>query len=356
MGIFTGGNRVTGTEEPLAEAVGYRGTIGARMALIENVQNDRALFSAIIESDFQEVNMLREGADIEALTESSILAMGSKIKEFLKKVWEKIKALISSFITMLMTVIIRDNKKLVEKYRTEVLKKDLGKLKFKWSESKDGKDDVFGNSFYKPLELEKLRGILDNKAKPDSMTPEGLGAHATKIRSKDFKDDIYKTAYSLDADDLSKSFRENHYKDVDQLEGMSSSLLRNIMSALEESKDTLKAYNKAKTDADKYYNERIKEVDNDLRDAGKDKESSVSNIKRLNIKQAIAVTEQEIVTTMISTVTNSYKWKIKECRAAFARAAAFNEKLVKENAELEDAMDDVQHGIIDDLFENEMFA
>lgn len=339
----------------MAEATGYRGNIGATQALIENVQNDRALFEAAIESDFQEVCIVREGADIEALNEASLSAMGSKIKEFLKRAWKKIKALISSFINMLMTVIIRDNKKLVEKYRTEVLKKDLGKLKFKWSESKGGKDTVFTDSFHKPLDFQYLN-ILDGKSKIGSNDAAVLAADATKMRSKDFKDEMYKDGLKLVPDDLLKSLKEAEYKDVDEMEGMSSNLLRNIMSALEESKETLKAYNKAKTDADKKYNERLKEIDGLLREAGRDKESDEVKIKKLNLRQAIVSTEQELATTLISTVTSAYKWKIKECRAAFARAAAFNEKLVKENAELEDAMDDVQHGIIDDMFENEMFA
>lgn len=353
MGIFTGGNRVTGTVEPLAEATGYKGEIGAKMALIESIQNDRALFEAVIETDFKEVHMVREGVEIEALTEASISGMGSKIKEFLKKAWEKIKALISSFINMLMTVIIRDNKKLVDKYRTEVLKKTLTKMKFKWSECKEGKDEVFGNSFYKPLEFKELN-LLDGKSKVGSNDPTVLAADTLKMNSKDFKDSIYKEM-DLDADDLVKSFKENHYKDVDNVEGMSSNLLRNIMAALEESKDTINAYKKASSEADTKYRNRLKEVDDLLKAAGKDVADDVQ-IKRLNLKRAIISTEQDVVTNLISTVTSGYKWKIKECRAAFARAAAFNEKLVKENAELEDAMDDVQHGIIDDLFENEMFA
>lgn len=356
MGIFTGSNRVTGTVEPLAEATGYRGTIGARMALIENVQNDRALFSAIIENDFQEVNMLREGVEIEALTEASLIGLGSKIREFLKKAWEKIKALITSFITMITTVIIRDNKKLVEKYRTEVLKKDLSKLKFKWSENKSNKDQVFDDQLEEiGTNYEKLYKYLDGKFDVKSNDATKLANDATKVRSKEFEDETYKE-FGFDGDELLKSAKEIMYKDVDTLEGMSSNLLRNIMTALTESKSTLKNLNTAKTKADKVYKDRDTEVSNLLRDAGNDKDTNEIKIKQLNLEQAIISTEQKVVTNLISLVISAYKWKIKECRAAFSRAAAFNEKLVKENAEFEDAMDDVQHGIIDDLFENEMFV
>ena len=190
MGIFTGGNRVTGTVEPLAEATGYKGEIGARMALIESVQNERALFNAIIESDFQEVNMLREGADIEALTESSLAGMGSKIKEFLKKVWEKIKALITSFNTMITTVIIRDNKNLVDYYRTEALKKDLSKMKYKWSECKKGKDEVFGPDFDKPSDVEGISGGLEELISLTESDPAKIAAATTKARSKEYKEGL----------------------------------------------------------------------------------------------------------------------------------------------------------------------
>ena len=356
MGIFTGGNRVTGTVEPLAEATGYRGTLGAAQALIENVQNERALFNAIIESDFQEVNMLREGAEIEALTESAIIAMGSKIKEFLKKAWEKIKALVSSFITMIMTVIIRDNKKLVDKYRTEVVKKDLTKFKFKWSECKGGKDIVFDRSADELTDVLKPGEVIKSEFKLDEADVVKLSEATTKAKSRDFKEKVYKDVFDLDIDDLLKSAKESDYKDLDTIEGMSGALLRNIMSELTESKTVLKGLNKAKTDSDKVYKENLKKVDDLLKTEGKNKDASDVKVKQLNLEYAIFATEQEIAASILSTGISLYKWKIKECRAAFARAAAFNEKLVKENAELEDAMDDVQHGIIDDLFENEMFA
>lgn len=360
MGIFTGGNRVTGTVEPLAEATGYRGTIGAAQALIENVQNDRALFNAIIETDFQEVNMLREGADIEVLTEASILAMGAKIKEFLKNAWEKIKSLISSFITMITTVIIRDNKQLVNKYRTAVIKKNLSKMNYKWSECKQDKDKVFPAGIEDDAtNIEAVTKYVKErleKVSSSAKTASGaLDAGSTEIKSRDFKEGFYRTI-KLDIDDLNKSMKELYYKDVDKIEGLSDALLRNIMFELEESKNTLKSLNTAKNDADKAYKEEIKKIDDLLRDASKDKDSSAEGIKLLNLRHAGISTEQELVTTLLSTFISVYKWKIKECRAVFARAAAFNEKLVKENTELEDAIDDVEHGIIDDLFENEMFA
>ena len=358
MGIFTGSNRVTGTVEPLAEATGYRGTIGATKALIENVQNDRALFEAVIENDFQEVQFVKEGADIESLNEASLDGLGNKIKEFLKKAWEKIKALISSFINMIMTVIIRDNKKLVDKYRTEVIKKDLTKMKYKWSECKSGKDLVLDKKFWGPLDFKNELYESLTKWYEGNIKKEQVASNFAEVKSAKFKEDLYKQ-YGLKADELVKSLRETEFKDSETMTGMSDALLSNIMKELETSKDVIDAYKKALTDANSVYSTRTREVDAAIREASSADNKAIDaeyRVKKLNLKSAVISVEQEIVTNMISTVSTVYKGRIKECRAAFARAAAFNEKLVKESTELEDAMDDVQHGIIDDLFENEMFV
>lgn len=369
-----GTNRITGYED-LAVSEGYNGQIGAATLTLESIQNDMALFEALICSDFQEISLIKESASDEqiiALMEASTTGFIGKLKEVLKKVWEKIKGLIKSFVTNLMNVIIRDNKKFVEKYKSEVIKKDLSKMKYRWSECKSGKDVVFGNNIspekfnitgtdfdrlynFNRLvnetdeELDKIKQkILDGKAET---TAELLG-----IKNK------------VEMGEMLKEFKEQNYKDADEFEGLSSSLLTNIIEVLTNSKDIIKAFTKAETDCNKVYNNRLKELNaaqsavsklapnggtieniekERIRSIPKDQVAHVS--KALNVMYACIQAEQETVTKALSVLMETAKWKIKECRAVFARAAAY--RPVREDAEYMDALDDEAFHEVEELFE-----
>ena len=97
----------------------YVGTLGCYNALIDMERNNRAIFEAGIARDFQGAVMVNEGASEEellAFTEASLGGVISSLKAMLKKIWEKIKGVFNTFLKKLDTVIIRDNKKFVDKY------------------------------------------------------------------------------------------------------------------------------------------------------------------------------------------------------------------------------------------------
>ena len=130
MGIYSGSNNFFGSRNyDIEPAQGYDdGAISAQVVMIENVQNQMAMFDGVILSDIHEATMRINGVseeEINAYTEGFIGDMFSKIKEMFKKVWSKIKAIFQGFIARLEAQFGKNNKQFVEKYRNTVLTKDL---------------------------------------------------------------------------------------------------------------------------------------------------------------------------------------------------------------------------------------
>lgn len=379
MGYYTTGtNRITGTEELVANE-NYVGSVGASTIVIESIQNDMALFEALLMNDFTEVSMIKESAgeeEIMSLLEASGAGFIDRIKEALKKIWEKIKGLIKSFITNLMSVVIRDNKTFVNKYKQEVLRKDLSKMKYKWSKSKKGADEVVPspvlNMATKSLTATAFDSMM-NFDKVVRLRAAELDQTISEIKTEKAKDEAisaaagFRVEYATAYDDVVGNF----FEEVDEHEGLSSALLGNIIEILSESKKILKEFADAEKAANKVYNERLRELDkarsavSKLAPSGgsadfeggsktmKNKEEVLQVSKALNYMYAIIQVEQDIAIKGISISMQMTKWKIKEARAVFARAAAFNPKSVKESAELMDGIDDVAFHIMEQAFEGE---
>lgn len=361
MAIFTNSNRITGDYE-LDTPSGYEGSVGASQMFIESVQNDLTLFEALITNDFREVSLLNESASqdqVEALLEASAPAFIERIKEFLKKAWEKIKALVEAFIVNLMNVVIRDNKKFVEKYKSEVLKKDLSKMKFKWSECKASKDDVFSSD---PVEAATEAFAALNKTRLSNMNDNFI----SQVNDPKMKEDLYNDAFGTTetGSKLYNHIKEKEYNDKDEHTGLSDRLRDNIMDVLVNSNKTLTALKKIKSDIDKIYSTRLKEIDGyknksagmkpgeELEVDGVRSRSGDIVMKQLNALYKYCSLEQEVAKDSISISISLVKWKIKECRAVFARAASFNAKLVKEtDDDLLDAEDEAEEHELEEAFE-----
>lgn len=361
MAIFTNSNRITGDYE-LDTPSGYEGSVGASQMFIESVQNDLTLFEALITNDFREVSLLNESASqdqVEALLEASAPAFIERIKEFLKKAWEKIKALVEAFITNLMNVVIRDNKKFVEKYKSEVLKKDLSKMKFKWSECKASKDEVFSKD---PVATATETFNTLNKT---SIRDTDV-AFLKKVDDPSFKENEYIKAFNTSetGTKLYNHIKEEEFADKDEHTGLSDRLRDDIMDVLVNSSKILTALKKIKSDIDKIYTKRLKEVDDyKNKSAGMKSDSDIDidgvkaksgdmTMRRLNALYKYCSVEQEVAKDSISIAISLVKWRIKECRAVFARAASFNAKLVKEtDDDLLDAEDEAEEHELEEAFE-----
>jgi hypothetical protein len=120
-------------------AEGYSGAIGAQLALIEGYHNDYAMFEAAIKADIKETKMVREGAGeeaVSALQEASLSGFWNKIKEFIKKIIAKIKAIFHGFIAKFQAWMGKDGRAFFEKYKRDIFGKDVDGLKVRYSAPK----------------------------------------------------------------------------------------------------------------------------------------------------------------------------------------------------------------------------
>lgn len=132
--MFFSNNRIgsMAADVTVEAAAGYDNEHAIYDVMIESCENQEKLFTAAIFCDMQEAAMLHEGAaveDIEAFQEASIKGFFQKIKEFLKKLWAKIKAIFHSFIAKLNSWFMKSDKSFASKYEKEISNKNLDKFK-----------------------------------------------------------------------------------------------------------------------------------------------------------------------------------------------------------------------------------
>ena len=384
MGVYSGNRTCLGSydESEIVANENYFGEAGAMQIIAESVINDFAMFEAVISNDFQEVALGESYTEIELLHEASIGGMFDKIKELAKKAWEKIKGLFKTFITKITVHMTRDNKSLVKKYQKEVYRKDLSKLKFKW-------EKPTGVSIGENLNSDKLLGLLT--------LAKGTGNAddiEKKVNDSDFIDTVLSDLSNLKNTTQSDFYKEVHeamYEEEDEVEGMTSAILSQIIETLTNSSKALKSvkktesnvntfFNKLLSSIDKIRNEVIKKLQNekdaentsdykvstkfgdqegnftigDLNSSNK-KVSNEEYNKKLNAVYNLVNKYQQGATMVCNAEMKETKFGIAQARRLFGKAAAFNPKSVKESYIMEEAFADALDYEFDSFMESYEF-
>lgn len=352
MGVYSTNRSHLGnysSEEVFANE-NYIGSVGALQMTLENYQNDQAIFEAVLGMDFAEAQAVNEGVEVEVFTEASVGGFIDKIKEFIKKAWEKIKGLFQTFMAKFNNVVMRDNKAFVDKYKKSVLTKDLSKMKFKWSAKK--KDITIDEGELKSL-ADDCMDILDK-------SEDTLKKEVEDMNSGDYLDGILtklikKYGYSSTTDSKSfvKEFHEALFEDEEEIDGLNTTILTEIIGVLSEKK-VISNLEKSRKAVDKYFTKLLSDINKVSNTVGKDvpskadtnksykvgnsdsinyaEKDAAKHVGKLNtLYKAISIT-QTAVNTLTSRVLEENKFYIGQCRKVFAKAAAFNPKAVKENA------------------------
>lgn len=251
MGIFTINTTKLGNSDYTVVAnENYSGVAGAMQVLIDGAQNDQALFEALIATDFQEIEYARlnESAKIASLNEATGEGVFSRLKEFIKKMWEKLKGIITSFVNKLKAKFISNNAKLVSKYGTDVRKKTFGK-----------------NFVYKYSETELIKPSKDLDVIKDIINPKNDKYFAmtdyTKVEKEISNGTTAKMLYSslvsngTTNDNFADKFHKKMFKSEKEYRGLDSSRLSSIMKNLENGKEEI---------------EKVKELQDSLDDFCKD--------------------------------------------------------------------------------------
>lgn len=389
MGVYSGNRTCLGSydESEIVANENYFGEAGAMQIIAESVINDFAMFEAVISNDFQEVALGESYAEIELLQEASISGMFDKIKELAKKAWEKIKGLFKTFITKITVLMTRDNKSLVKKYQKEIYRKDLSKLKFKW-------EKPTGKSIGSRLNADSLITIIETAKNSGSI--EDL---EKKVNDSDFIDKVLSDLTELknpSQSDFYKDVHEYMYEDEDEVEGMTSAVLSQIIETLTNSSKTLKAVKKTESNVNTFFNKLLSNIDKVRNEIAKDmptkekdnyagfgtvttkfgdeekdfdiakttryathKGGSVSTVgemnKRANIIYDLVNKYQQGATLVCNAEMKETKFGIAQARRLFGKAAAFNPKSVKESYIIEEAFADALDYEFDSFMESYEF-
>lgn len=358
MGVYSSNRSQLGmynSDEIIANE-NYMGVTGAYQMMIEGFQNDQAIFESVLATDFMEAAAIQEGAAIEVVTEASLSGFIEKMKELVKKAWEKIKGLFQTFIAKINNVVIRDNKKFVDKYKKEVLTKNLSKMKYKWAAPKGHLNN-----------LESLVGAAG--ASIDELLVEALSKDINKINEEADNGELLEDLLGCEAKEFAKETHEQCFEDLEEVEGLDSSRLTYCMDVLISSSKTLKRVEKAKAEADKAYSNMLKEIEKAKNVAVKnvpskdDKEitakvgdgyevkgKATNVMARLNTMTKVINVGNTAMSKISAALIAETKFEIKQARRVFAQAAAFNAKAVKENALLVEAAGDAAEYEVESSF------
>ena len=268
MGIFVN-NTVSNT---VIANENYSGIEGAMQILIDGVRNDQALFEALIATDMMEIELINcnESSRVVALQEASAGGIFERIKEFLEKMWKKLKGLVLSFIDKLKAKFTSDNVKLVNKFAKAVRKKTFSKnFTYKYSERDD-------SSFTPNKDLDTISGIINDYLYNLNVGKEKINTLDTRIKEiekeissgktlKTILNSIAKTDNAT-SDNFSEKFHKKMYKTEKECRGLDSSRLSKIIKNLEDSKDAISTAKELASDLDEFCKELIDRFDDEAED------------------------------------------------------------------------------------------
>lgn len=170
------------------------GTEDIGRILIENEQNDMAIFNAVLKSDLHEIRARQEGtlleSEIQALSENAVKDLFNTIIAKLKKFWAKLKGVFQKAYAMITAYVIRNGKAFIT-----ANKKALADLK----------DDV---------ELKGEMYVPEGGLKRIDQEMAALGAHATV---KVIRDDVVaKMDRGSSASEITKAAIKHFIKDYNE--------------------------------------------------------------------------------------------------------------------------------------------
>lgn len=336
----------------------YIGEAGAARALIESVQNDYAIFESLIQSDFQEAQLMREGslneATIQSIQEASGVGFIENIKKFLMNVWEKIKGFFKAFWNTLTAVVTRDNKKLVEKFRKKIADKDLKKLKVKYAKSKG----TITNNF--AAFDETSDAVTAAKAYKTSSDKEHGKEVIEHLKSTEKLDELYKEKTGIPgikSESYKKDIHEYMFHEEEEQTGFSDSEISVFEAVLLGSSDKIKNLKKQQTAVDNGFKKILSELDSmrkvfETEQKGHESEDGYKDKAAAHQAAYLAAkAESTIISNIVACLLTEEKFRIKQARKVYVRAAGFDPKLVKEDADLTTAIEESSDFTVDEMFE-----
>ena len=233
----------------------YSGVTGCEQMCLENVENAYTLFKIQCQVDAREIGMVNEGAsefDIQYFIEGALGDIWNKLKEWVKKIWAKLKAIITGYIARLEAFMGKNGYAFYEKYKKTIWNgvhlKDV-KTKYK----KVLHDEIPLNDENPILWglTRKLYQIDNGEVKNNDVDQDDINdAMIDKLTKGTFKD--YK--------DLKKDVQEYVF-DTEETEELEDGKINEYIKYIMDKKSITEQFEKTKNGIDKTLNHVIKEIE-----------------------------------------------------------------------------------------------
>ena len=375
MGIFSQNRTMLGDDFEIMANESYQGAAGAYRAMTEGFQNSYAVFESCIGLDFMEAAVVNESTsaeDFEVVQESFVGDFFNKIKEFLVKLIEKIKGIVKSFITKITGTFCRDGKALVNKYKNDVLKKDLSKMKYKWMKDTGKIAD---------LDTKEISGAFDQcllnvGEGEDGDVEERIKSTSSIVAlSDEEKDKINDNGY-LEADlgamsgnssctlaDFAKEFHEYLYEDEEECEGFGSdgASITTIMQELTNGSEAIRTMEKNRKKQETETKQKIKKVEaaqKKVQNIITDKNTTKNKANKagyantqLNAAMTLAGQLSTAQTKYFACLIDEKKKYLARCKKVFVQAAAYRPKSTNEDVEYLNALGEAAEYEVCEMFD-----
>ena len=136
MAFFGGHDNTEDINVTLENSAMYESEAGLGIIALECTQFEAEIFGECVRSDMKEYALVQEGADVEAFQEASWETVKTKVVNFVKKVWAKIKAFFNGWYAKVAARLMSDNKAFYNKFKKSLDSKDLSKLEVKYEAPK----------------------------------------------------------------------------------------------------------------------------------------------------------------------------------------------------------------------------
>ena len=262
MGIFSNQimDTMNGYSAPLniQEAEGYDdGVYSAQIAQIVGLQNEMALVEAGVMTDMQACLMVNEGVnenEVMSFSEGAIGDMINKIKEFFKKLWAKIKAIFNGFIARLEAKFGKNNKEFINKYKKDVIGKDLTDFEPSYRKKKNLEVISFNGLQQK---VSKAGGHLSTK---DIVADADFEKKDEHFDGEDVKEKLL-GSFIGESSVSEKEFEKEAFDKAFEDETTDSVDIGKVMNDMMQFKDQRKALKKQYDDLNKDMNQIIKDLE-----------------------------------------------------------------------------------------------
>jgi len=321
--IFNEMNNTTASSyEAVNESPYELGIGGALMHVYENECNYNALMKAAALSEMKYYN--ENGGDLFVQEAGAFAGFLNKVKEFFKKIIEKIKSIAKKFIARIAQFTMKD-KEFVKKYQNDLVRRDLKDFEFNGYKFPSWKGNTSTTGAVSGV---KEDGSDDNDALNDVIEKNrGNIVGGSAMTEAEYRDELKEKLYG-DKDDIKVNIRAE-------------------LNVISETKNLTKAAEKEEKDIIKGIEDIIKKLETEAKDidksissdikAGSTDDNSIQNrdkaIKGINNKITVYKALSNDLTVYFGAVTKALADRNRQAKAICVKALSYkpqNEAAVSE--------------------------